>query len=63
MSIKQWLKMEYLAPSIMVAEIEMETSIATSSATVSPGGGNGNNNPWITEEDEEVKNNEWELFG
>lgn len=60
---KQWCKMAYATPTITLNEIEMETSIAASSATVSPGGGTGNSNPWITEEIEEVRNNEWELFG
>ncbi|WKK59507.1 hypothetical protein [Sphingobacterium sp. BN32] len=40
----------------------LENSVATSSATVSPGGGKGNPNPWIVGESEEMLQQEWEFY-
>lgn len=52
-------KKEYTPPKIDVALIELEHSIAASSVTTSPGGGANNSTPWVTEEDVETKQQDW----
>lgn len=53
-------KQKYHTPSLEVLQLALEHSIAASSTTVSPGGGESDNyNPWIREEEAETVKEDW----
>lgn len=52
-------KKPYISPQIVVSYIELDHSIAAGSVSVAPGGGSGNANPWISEEEVETNMVEW----
>ncbi|WP_312136982.1 hypothetical protein [Sphingobacterium sp.] len=62
MNAKELSKKRYKSPQIIKDIVLLENSVATSSATVSPGGGKGNPNPWIVGESEEMLQQEWEFY-
>lgn len=49
----------YTAPTLGMFQIALEHSIAASSATVAPGGGSNNYQPWITEEEVHTIEKDW----
>ncbi len=59
MSEQKKRRKQYIPPRLVVDIIEIESSIAASSAMVSPGGDTVDSNPWITDETEEVIHKEW----
>lgn len=59
MSEQKKRRKHYIPPRLVVDIIEIESSIAASSAMVSPGGDTVDSNPWITDETEEVIHKEW----
>ncbi|MVZ64665.1 hypothetical protein GQF61_02280 [Sphingobacterium sp. DK4209] len=61
MSEQKKRRKQYIPPRLAVDIIEFESSIAASSAMVSPGGDTVGSNPWITDETEEVIHKEWDF--